>query len=253
MTEQSEEGAERGSARLPRTQLSRGKRLLIAIIPPIYRLWMATRRVRFVGEGHSVEHIRAGKPVIFALWHETLGATLYTHRGRGLIAMVSRHRDGEMITRIMRKFGFGTARGSTTRGGASALRTMIRCAKEGHPLAITPDGPKGPRRVAQKGAVEIARRSGTSIIPVHSYARRSHRFRSWDRMALPWPFAREICYYDTPLPIAEDLDPADGVVLLQERLDALAERAEANFDELWKSGTRRSPHPRRPTPTNLDD
>ncbi len=235
------------------TTLDRRSRLLIALIQPIYRCWMATHRVRWICPPESVEHIEAGKPVIFAIWHESLATTLYTHRGRGLIAMVSRHRDGELVTRLMHTFGFGTARGSTTRGGASALRTMIRCAKEGHPLAITPDGPKGPRRVAQKGVIEIARRSGAPIILVVPYAARAHRFRSWDRMALPWPFARQIELYGAPLTFAEDSDPAAGLTQLQERLDALTERAEANFVDLWRSGGRRSPHPPRPRPAGIED
>ena len=231
-----------------RTALDRKSRLLLAIITPIYRVWMSTLRVRFLAPSNTRKHIESGEAAIFALWHEGLACTLWVCRRRGLIAMVSRHRDGELVTRLAQKFGFGAERGSSTRGGSSALRGMIERAKEGHPLAITPDGPKGPRRVAQAGALEIARRSGVPIIPVLPIAERAHRFRSWDRMALPWPWARTLLLYDEPLALKPESDTDEALTELQKRLDSLSERAEANLVELWREGSRRTPHPRRPVP-----
>ena len=231
-----------------RTPLDRKSRLLLAILTPLYRLWMSTLRVRFLAPEKSRARIEAGEPAIFALWHEGLACTLWVCRKRGLIAMVSRHRDGELVTRLAQKFGFGAERGSSTRGGSSALRGMIERAKEGHPLAITPDGPKGPRRVAQAGALEIARRSGVPIIPVLPIADRAHRFGSWDRMALPWPFARTLLLYAEPFEVSPEDDGDAALAELQKRLDTLSERAEANLVELWREGSRRSPHPRRPAP-----
>ena len=231
-----------------RTPLDRKSRLLLAILTPLYRIWMSTLRVRFLAPEESRARIEAGEPAIFALWHEGLACTLWVCRKRGLIAMVSRHRDGELVTRLAQKFGFGAERGSSTRGGSSALRGMIERAKEGHPLAITPDGPKGPRRVAQAGALEIARRSGVPIIPVLPIADRAHRFGSWDRMALPWPFAKTLLLYAEPFEVSPDDDGDAALAELQKRLDTLSERAEANLVELWRKGSRRSPHPRRPAP-----
>jgi len=190
-------------------------------------------------------HISSGKPTIFALWHEALGTTLYTQRNTGFVAMVSQHQDGEILATIMRSYGMGTVRGSTTRGGTSALREMVRLAQSGVPLAITPDGPKGPRRVAQPGTVEIARRSGAVIVPMAPTYRPVYRFRSWDRLAFPWLCARGLILYGEPIEISKESEPRLATAKLQDGLDRVMERANIDFDQLWASGARRGPHPRR--------
>ena len=159
--------------------------------------------------------------------------------------MVSRHRDGEILATLMKRYGLGTVRGSTSRGGTSALREMIRLAKSGVPLAITPDGPKGPRRVAQPGTIEIARRSGAIIIPMAPTYRPIYRFRSWDRLAFPWAFARGLILYGDPIEVTRESDPRLATATLQDGLDRVMERANVDFDRLWANGARRGPHPRR--------
>lgn len=225
-----------------RVELGRGLRFLLAVGLPIYRAWMATLRIRWVVPEETALHLAGGGPVIYAIWHETLLPTPFTHRGLGLVVMVSRHRDGEIIARILERSGFGAARGSSTRGGSTALREMLAAAAEGRSLAITPDGPRGPRRKVQAGVIEIARRSGLPIVPGGIGFRPAHRFRSWDRMALPWPGARALMHCGGLVRVPEECDPAAEVARLQGVLDELTTGAEERFDELWRSGSRRAPH-----------
>ena len=113
----------------------------------------------------------AGKNVIIAFWHgrQVMMPWVYTRRrmaGSRIQVLVSEHRDGELIARILQWFRFGTVRGSTTRGGTRALRQMVRAGRSGQDLAVTPDGPRGPRCVAQRGVIQLAKLTGLPIAPV---------------------------------------------------------------------------------------
>jgi lysophospholipid acyltransferase (LPLAT)-like uncharacterized protein len=107
-----------------------------------------------------------GRNVIVAFWHGRQLMMPLAYRGRGLYILISEHRDGELIHRIVRWFGFKTVRGSTTRGGTRALRQLVRLGRTGADLAVTPDGPRGPRCVAQAGVVQLAKLTGLPIVPL---------------------------------------------------------------------------------------
>jgi hypothetical protein len=109
---------------------------------------------------------RAGRNVIVAFWHGRQLMMPLAYGGRRLYVLISEHHDGELIARILRRFGFGAVRGSTTRGGARALRQLGRLGRQGTDLAVTPDGPRGPRCVAQAGVVQLARLTGLPILPL---------------------------------------------------------------------------------------
>ena len=127
--------------------------------------------------------MRAGRQPILALWHgRILPATLYW-RDRGIVVMTSQNFDGEWIARIIARFGFRAARGSTSRGGARALVQLRRELAAGQPAAFTVDGPRGPARVAQPGAVWLAGATGHPVLPFHIEADRCWTARSWDRIA----------------------------------------------------------------------
>ncbi len=139
------------------------------------------------GREHLEQVEREGRPPIFAFWHgRILAATLY-FRDRDIVVITSENFDGEWIARIIRRFGYGTARGSTSRGGARALVQLRRDLAEGRPAAFTIDGPRGPARVAQAGAVWLAGATGHPILPFHIEARRAWHARSWDRHQIPKP------------------------------------------------------------------
>jgi lysophospholipid acyltransferase (LPLAT)-like uncharacterized protein len=127
--------------------------------------------------------------VIYCCWHGTLLPLLYLARDRGLRIVVSRHRDGEVAARVVERLGCRTIRGSTRRGGGAALLAALRGGEPGD-LALTPDGPRGPRGHFQAGAVFLAARSGLPLVLVGCDAEPGWRFSSWDRFLLPAPFAR---------------------------------------------------------------
>ena len=119
---------------------------------------------------HGAEQIdtlhRRGQPIIIVFWHGRQFLMPLAYRGRGASILISQHRDGELIQRVIERFGFQTVRGSSTRGGATAFRRLITLARAGVDLVITPDGPRGPREVVQAGVIHLARHTGLTIVPL---------------------------------------------------------------------------------------
>jgi hypothetical protein len=120
------------------------------------------------------------------------------HRDEGVRVLVSEHRDGEIITRVLEAFGFGAVRGSTSRGGSRALLEIVSVLRQGGEIAVTPDGPRGPRHVFAPGALVAAHRAGVPVVGVVAHVDRAWRMRSWDRFEIPKPFARIVVAYSTP-------------------------------------------------------
>ena len=149
-------------------------------------------------------------------WHgRVLAATLF-FRDRGIVVITSENFDGEWIARIIGKFGYGTARGSSSRGGVRALVGLRRELKEGHPVAFTLDGPRGPARTAQPGAVWLAGATGHPILPFHIEADRAWTAKSWDKHQVPKPGRRSPVAIGEPIHVAgtdEDVVEAARVEL----------------------------------------
>jgi len=144
--------------------------------------------------------------LIIVFWHEYIMLPLYVFRFRNLYGLVSQHLDGEIITRIIRHFGHGAIRGSSTRGGKEAYWMAKRMLESKRLiLAITPDGPVGPRRKAKMGAVRLASETGVPILPVSAAASHYRRLKSWDRFMLILPFARCELKIGTPLRVPRNL------------------------------------------------
>jgi lysophospholipid acyltransferase (LPLAT)-like uncharacterized protein len=165
-----------------------------------------TLQVDWLGEEHVRAVEREGERVLYAFWHGQLLTLTYTHRGRGIVVLVSRHKDGEIISQILCRLGFGVVRGSSTRGGLRALLEMARVGRDGHPLGVTPDGPRGPRHQLQNGVLLIAQRSGFPIIPLAVEAVRRTELSSWDRFLIPHPWSRVVVVTGPPLRIPEGLE-----------------------------------------------
>jgi lysophospholipid acyltransferase (LPLAT)-like uncharacterized protein len=168
----------------------------------------ATWRVDRSGLATFDAALAQGQRCIFALWHARLLALAWTHRGRGVVVLVSRHRDGQLITRIIERLGFATSRGSSTRGGEEGVMDMLRKAEAGRLLAITPDGPRGPAGTLKPGLVYLASRSGLPIVPVAAASRSCWRLRSWDRFRVPRPFTRVVVAYGDPIAVPPGLEGA---------------------------------------------
>ena len=211
-----------------------------------YRLFsLLGRTLRWRTEG--LEHLeavaRSGRQPVLAFWHgRILPATLY-FRNRGIVVITSDNFDGQWIAGIIERFGYGTARGSTSRGARRALLQMRRDMAAGRAVAFTIDGPRGPARVAQAGAVWLAMATGNPVVPFHLEASRHWTVSSWDRAQIPKPFTTVALAIGEPFNVAADVaeapDPDQGEGVpgnsgerlerarrsLEERLAALEARA----------------------------
>lgn len=161
----------------------------------------ATWRFTRVRVHERESRIDRGERCIFAFWHSRILPLVYTHRRRAIAVLVSRHRDGELIARVIERLGFRTARGSSTRGGEAGLRDLLQHAEEGNLLAITPDGPRGPAQRVKPGLVFLASRTGYAVQPLAAAARRCWTLRSWDGFRIPQPFARLVVTYGEPIAV----------------------------------------------------
>lgn len=170
-----------------------------------------------------------GEGVIYAFWHGRLLVPLFTHRRRRISILISQHRDGEIVSKVTRILGYDPVRGSTTRGGVRAMRQMARKAKLGRCLAVTPDGPRGPRYVFQSGAIKLAQLTGYPILPVGIGVERRKMLSSWDRFFVPLPFSRCVYVFGTPIKVLKSDDAAQIRALAEGRLIALTEAADTYF------------------------
>ena len=146
-----------------------------------------------------------GKNVIYAFWHCNMLMPGYLLKNLGIQVLVSQHRDGEYIAGIISLLGFGTVRGSTTRGGARAMIHLTRKALTGHSIIITPDGPQGPRHVAQPGIIVLARKTGFPIIPIATKISKRWELPSWDRFVIPKPFAKVTLSLGKPIHVSREI------------------------------------------------
>lgn len=211
--------------------LQKIKYFLVGILGSlIIRILFGTLRIREIPEGYSLNLEHQGKYAIYAFWHAHMLLPAYVGRNRNIKVLISQHRDGEYIAQIVQKLGYGVARGSTTRGGAKALLRMIKMIKEESiSLAITPDGPKGPRFVAQSGAILLGQKTQYPIIPVMIYLAEFWELPSWDRFCIPKPFSKARIFYGEPIKVPPKLEKSEMEeyrVLLEKSLIKLGSEAE---------------------------
>jgi lysophospholipid acyltransferase (LPLAT)-like uncharacterized protein len=188
---------------------SRRKRTEVAAIAavgaPLIGALGRTLRWRTKGVEQLAAIEAAGQQPIYALWHGRILPAICFLRDRGIVAITSENYDGEWIARIMRRFGYGASRGSTSRGAGRALRQLLRDVRH-RPAAFTVDGPRGPARVAQPGAVWLAKATGNPVLPFHIEAARHWELRSWDRGQVPRPFSRVAIVFGAPFYVPRDTD-----------------------------------------------
>lgn len=144
---------------------------------------------------------------IYAIWHTNVLLSPYLHRGQNINVMISASKDGEIINRVVYRFGNRAIRGSSSRGGMKALRTLLDELQKGHSAAITPDGPRGPAFKLQNGVVIAASRGKAPIVPFHYEAKRQWiAEKSWDKHRIPKPFTTLVVHYGEPIYIPEKMD-----------------------------------------------
>src|SRR5256714_6755444 len=162
---------------------------------------------------------------IYTCWHNRVFLSTYVWQRRGIVVMTSRSFDGEYIARFIQRFGYGTARGSSTRGATGAVVEMVRLMRAGCPAGFTIDGPKGPRYEAKMGSVLLAKKTGFPILPFTITAKRFWEVKnSWDRSQIPKPFTRARVIIATPIYVAPDAD--------DKALEARRAELQAALDEI---------------------
>ena len=195
---------------------------------PLISVLGATLRWRVDGMEHFDGIVAGGRQPVMAFWHGRIPPATYYFRRRGIVVITSENFDGEWIARIIERFGYGTARGSTSRGARKALLQLKRDMEQGKPAGFTVDGPRGPLESVQPGAVWLARATSNPLLPFHIEAARSWSMRSWDRTQIPKPFATMALVIGEPIDVPPETDDAalEGVrEELEQKLHALKTRA----------------------------
>ena len=196
-----------------------------------YRVIVAlgsTLRWKTEGLEHLEAIARSGRQPVMAFWHGRILSATYFFRRRGIVVITSENFDGEWIARIIERFGYGTARGSTSYGARKGMLRLVRAMRQGRPAGFTLDGPRGPAMVAQPGAVWLARATGNPVLPFHLEASRHWSMRSWDRTQIPTPFSTVALVVGEPMAVpadAQDEELERWRVELERRLSALERQA----------------------------
>jgi len=200
----------------------------------LLRLWMSGLDFRFRLSSIEANPAWADRGMLYLFWHEALLFPAYTHARYNVATLISRHRDGEFLAQVLRMLRGKAIRGSTTHDSVAGLRKMIRQGRFSH-LAIAPDGPLGPRRLVQPGAVFLASRAGMPIVPLGFAFGACWRARSWDRMALPKPGQPARCVAGRPIEVPADLS-REGLEECRRQVQQALEQVQAQAERLAAGG-----------------
>jgi lysophospholipid acyltransferase (LPLAT)-like uncharacterized protein len=189
----------------------------------LIRVVGATLRFEVKGWENFIE----GEPLVYCFWHNRIPTATYFWRSRGIVVMSSQSFDSEYIARFIQRFGYGAARGSSTRGGKAALIQMIRAVRGGRSAAFTVDGPRGPLYEAKPGAVTLAAKSGAPLLPFSISLERCWRLPSWDRIEIPQPFSRAVVVIGERIYVRDGEDDQEAKQLeLQQALEQAREMSD---------------------------
>jgi lysophospholipid acyltransferase (LPLAT)-like uncharacterized protein len=212
------------------------KKKFVASLGP----WFAYWSIRILGWTMRFEVVRPdiprqfwdkGVPIVIAFWHGRLLMMPIAYGGKKLSFLVSPHRDGQVVGKALLRFGFHAILGSTNRKGFSSFKQMVKA--QDSDITIVPDGPRGPRRQAQIGVIELAKLTGKAILPLSFSASRRKLFNTWDQFLLPYPFSKGVFIWGEPIYVDQDGDRPhleERRILLENRLNELTERADHYFD-----------------------
>ena len=198
----------------------------------LMRLMGPTLRFEIVGVHNAVQIRDKGEPAIGAFWHRCIFPAIWMWRNRGIVVLNTVNFDGQWTRRVIERLGFGTAQGSSTRGAIEGLTVMAKRLEEGSHVALTIDGPRGPRYIAKPGAVILGRRTGKPISVFHIAAKRGYTFKkSWDQFRLPCPFSRVVMICAPPIRVPIDAG-GDEIRQKQHEIQAALERVR-DIGEAW--------------------
>ncbi len=215
------------------------RKKLVIWLGPILAYWTIkvlgwTMKFEVVDPEIQRSVLEKGVPAIGAFWHGRLLMMPRAYEGKKLSFLVSSHRDGQVVGKALKRFGFHAILGSTNRKGFTAFKQMLKANKEGSDIAVTPDGPKGPRYQVQIGVIELAKLTGRPVVPVTFGASRRKIFNTWDHFLLPYPFSKGVFIWGDPISVDPKGDRAhmeERRVVLEKRLNELTERADHYFDK----------------------
>lgn len=214
-------------------------KLLLMTVPPLaatlIRLLSLTVRHEILGLDYLKAVWARNERAIIAFWHDQLLLMVFAYPGNGAKLLISSSNDGELLARTMKFFSQDTVRGSSSKGGRAAFKQMLSLAKVDADIVLTPDGPKGPRHRLKDGVVQLARLSGRPIVPLAFVCSRGHRFGSWDRFLLPYPFSRGVYSYGEPLYFDKGENVNDFRVRLKDALQANLHCAEKHLESYGDS------------------
>ena len=180
-----------------------------ALAPPLVRALFSHTSMRYLNPHILEDWVYPGKPYIGVVWHQDFLLALNFFRGRKIAVMVSRSKDGEIVSRVLRRIGFPVIRGSSSSGGREALLEFERTLKGGTPACVIADGPRGPARKAKIGCVAAARETGAPILTLGVSITPCLRARNWDRTVIPHPFASIVLAFGEPIWVPKDASRED--------------------------------------------
>jgi hypothetical protein len=226
------------------------KKKLVAWVGPWLTYWTIkllrrTMRFEIINSDLRKTYWEKGTSAIGAFWHGRLLMMPYGHQGKSLSCLVSPHRDGQVIGKVLKHFGFHIILGSTTRKGFSGFKKMVRALQNGSDIAIIPDGPRGPRHRVQIGVIELARLTGKPIFPLTFSASKRILLKTWDRFLLPYPFSRGVFIWGEPIqvdPHGNRTHIEEKRLLLENRLNEITERADHFFETKFQKSKFQSPN-----------
>jgi lysophospholipid acyltransferase (LPLAT)-like uncharacterized protein len=201
-------------------------RLIVGAIVLLVKGICSTLRLREEGGERRDATIQANQGAILVTWHGRTMVPLWRVRDRGFLALISLSKDGDLQAENFRRLGYNLVRGSTGRRGAAATREILKAMQSGGVLAFTPDGPRGPARVAQEGVVYFAKKTGRPIIAVGTAVSSGKEMASWDSYLVPHPFARAAILWGEPFWIGADEDKETACARVGAAINAAQSEAE---------------------------
>jgi len=172
---------------------------------------------------------KKNKNYVLAFWHGTMLLPWYLKRDKQFYTIISKSNDGEILTRVLKSWNYNVKRGSSSNGGSEVLTTLIEKTKTGSSIAITPDGPKGPKKKLKAGAVIIAKKANVPLVLLGIGLRKKKELKSWDKFQIPYPFTKIFAVYSKPIFIDKDLsyEETDNMInKVSEKLNSLQKQAE---------------------------
>lgn len=194
--------------------------LLIKILGPTYRY-------EVIGTDYFAEGPR---PAIYSFWHNQIVCAVYYYQKQRIVVLTSQHFDGEYIARVIEKFGYLSARGSSTRGAVRGLLELIDRLNDGRDVAFTIDGPKGPRYRVKPGPLFLAQKTGLPVVPFHVEPKKYWELKSWDRLRIPKPFSRIAIKLGPPFYVPDDYDEEEYMGRFQSAMDELTKECSRYFN-----------------------